>query len=663
MSTPKKLSLIGVMWNGLKRPLICGAIMLAAAVSLIELQAKKSIFDKKQNAGYQLVSDPELKPGDDVSTMPVDAFATNVKARAEAGGPLRGDVDAFDVVKRSAEELSSQSFKTRTELSTKLAEGIYKQKSEKLKPHRESLEKAVANEIECDELSDRAKTQLGTSVKKEDKIDIASILKNANSKSPLAVALKDNPIRTRSEVRVGDVQNAIDNFYGNKKTSSPEDRTAMTSRIGAIDTSFQKIVTGVNEELRVQMELSAEERSKEKIKPIVSSSAVSIDPTFALILDDKQGIGGVYWLLRVALTGMVLFGLLYLILIPLKHLFFWAASGEALTEYVKKLLENKGPSVGPTVARAAIVTVAAATVAGGAALVANGVPFNKSADPVTADEIVQKIGKLKNPDKKPDPSATPGPVGTDGEDEAHVNRALIDGMVMLAGRMERLENAYREIDTTPNVDTRKFTEAVTKFNGLLGNNSDDDQAQSVFGRLKALDGIPGKFETKFAEITGRIGDKKNSNDTLFGRLDGVSNTLGTRDQDPTVVESLRKFGISTSADPNTLFGRMNATQQSADKARDLALDVRRDQFGSVGGNFGTQTKRIFSGERYRVSQSAYDEIVRQFTLNADSQARLRRLVNPDTEYTENILRDAIANDGLWKREKSKILRITRVARY
>ena len=106
---------VSAIWNGLKAPLICAVIMLAAAIVLISLQESKTAFDKKQNTTYQLVADPKLTPSDEVRVMPVDAFAEAVKKRvvSPGNGFLPGGVDAFSVVKKSAEEASHQSFKNR----------------------------------------------------------------------------------------------------------------------------------------------------------------------------------------------------------------------------------------------------------------------------------------------------------------------------------------------------------------------------------------------------------------------------------------------------------------------------------------------------------------------------------------------------------------------
>jgi hypothetical protein len=654
--------------------------MVAAAIALISLQTSKAAFDKKQNATYQLVGDAKLTPNDESHTMPVDAFATAVRKRvAPEDGHLAGGVDAFSVVKKCAEEASHQSFKNRIELSTKLTEGINKQKNEWLKRTREAYDSALVAEAGYDRLRTRASNQL-QAIATDGIVDVASALKDAKSESPLSIALKENnELRARKDVPLAEVTVSVDKFYKDKKAPVTTDRTDLARDIAETEDSFQKLISSVNEELRFQMEPSAAERAQTENVLFFSAHLAQPNSTLALVLDDKQGIAGVYWLLRVALTGIVLFALLYLILIPLKHLFFWTASGDVLTEYVKKLLESKTSVVGPTVARAAMVTVAAATVAGGAAMVANGLPFTGPSDRVPDSAVAIAA----SPNARP---RDPGDGRNNGDKNPGGTTELKEGIASLTQKVTELEFAVRNIpgsttvyrDYTDVALANSVKELITNRLGTPGPSEPTTLFSSLGELQRKQTGFENVVKGRFTTIDDLIGtqaDQLPVKQSLFGKLNGVSETLGTRSisaitqgspSDPTVIESLRKLGASNSTDSSTLFGRMSAVDRSVDNVFKTAGSIRRDQLGSGGRNLLTQSKTLFSSERYRVSQSAFDEIARALKDGYPGlRNNLKNLISDDKEYSEGELRRQLGPipDGWWNKWKSTILRYTRVARY
>ena len=106
-------------------------------------------------------------------------------------------------------------------------------------------------------------------------------------------------------------------------------------------------------------------------------------------------------------------------------------------------------------------------------------------------------------------------------------------------------------------------------------------------------------------------------------------------------------------------------QEAVDKASDAALAIRRDQLGTSGQNLFTQSKTLFSSERYRISRSAFDEIARHFGSNDLIRNKLERLISEDKIYSEDELRVAMGPllPGVWDNAKQHILRYARVARF
>ncbi len=663
------------MWNGLKGPLVCGLVMSVAAILLIALQARKTAYDKKQNATYQFVGEKSLKAADDVIIISSQDFIRGVKARVAPpnGNLLSGGVDPVRIVRRSVEAAVPQNFRTPIELSAKLTEGINKQKNDWLKISQDTFDKALVENDAYERLKNRALRELDKNVS-GNKVDVESILKNKKSESPVTTALKaDKEISRKKDVPHSVAGHLVEDYYENKKVSLTE----LSSDISETEESFQKIVAAVNAELDEQVTKPKEDSSAHAVGFLAAPSGPQ-NPTLALILDEKQGLVGLYWLARVALTGIILFAFLYLVLIPLKHLFFWTASGEVLTEYTKKLLEAKTSAVGPTAARAAMVTVAAATIAGSAALAANGLPFTEPSEKLTPASIEAAVNKGRNGNSselqqviKKDSGAIPN---------------LEEEIAELATKVGELELAIRGIPPSQTINNtdRELADAVQN---LIKNGFGEPSANepsTIFSSLSGLRANQANFETamngRLKTMGDIIGNRTDlgtaATPTLFGKVNHVLDTIGSRQNlnanttgangvEPTVIESLRGLGTSTSTGPNTLFGRTKSMQEAVDKASDAALAIRRDQLGTSGQNLFTQSKTLFSSERYRISRSAFDEIARHFGSNDLIRNKLERLISEDKIYSEDELRVAMGPllPGVWDNAKQHILRYARVARF
>lgn len=650
------------VWNGFKAPLFCAVVMFVSAIALLGLQAKKTAFD----ATYQLVNDSTLTASSDVRTMSVQKFSQAAQARIAGDEESKAPgVDSSKIVKKSVEEAANQNFKTPLELSTKLTEGILKQKGEKLKADHEALEK-LPSDAEYDTLGASAIDELAKA-EKDRKLDVAGFVKNAKADSPLAIALKESSIKSEGKTSVDVVESTVNEFYAKKKG----ERNKLVAAIEKKEIAFDRMIAGTNNELEVQLAL----HQTQKPNTLFSGAGAMPDPSFALILDEKKGLIGLYWLLRIALTGAVLFAFVYLVLIPLKHLFFWTASGEVLSEYAKKLLEVKASAVGPTAAKAAMVTVAAASIAGGAALFANAPSLTP--DPAA---IASAVNDDADKRKRPITTATPDK-GKKNEGEPTTTPPDLDArMRTLESVMLELTNAVNgKVIPVPKLTTDpKLTQELAALNEFLGK-PDSDVRPSVFSKLKYLEdertNLKNEFENRFVGLEGLIGKKDAAlgQESLFGFLKRVDDSVGRRTvsqlsdaaarNDRTIIESLRDLGRPGSTDNSTLFGRMNATQLAVDKTLNTSADIRREQLGSRGRNFFTQFRTLTSSERHRVSQAAVDEITRKMDATNPLRNKLAGLALLDRVYSADELRGALMplKAGLWETWKSKILSATRVA--
>lgn len=673
------------MWKSFRAPLGCAVAMFVAALLLINLQTQKAAFDKRQNATLLLVTENEnARPSDDVRRIYIEKLAAAVRPQRQTGtGAVEADRDAaagpdpMRVVARSAEEASTQGYKSPVELFAKLAENIIRQKNEDTRFYQARVDTARARqeELQVQKLAARAdlnkyveESELGT-------LDIQRLAPKIDAASPLRMALAKIYPNGGTRLIPDAVAADVDRYFSEEMNKATTIETTSLEHITATGVAYQKILRDVYHQVT----------DPQKFRAIAETAPEKT--MLSVVLDDKLGLGTVYWLVRVALSGIVVFAFLYLIFIPLKHLFFWTTSGEILTDHAKKLLERRDAVSATTpVARAAIVALTAGTIGTVAIAASNGLPFQKTAQLSTAAETTQGPGRGP---RGTDPLRPQAKDPSDTSDEELLKEYIVqltNEVNGLKGELARLEPSRSETIYLTDPEISGAVSSINRLSSALGYPG-LNSPNTLFGNLGLVRSSQSDLDTKldgrFGRLDRLIGEPARPglslpstspfpDDSVFTRLSGLSRTLGTLRNDPQpdmpVVDSLRhlteKLGTQGSTDPSTLFGKTNSTLESVNKLTDVAASIRREQLGTTGGNFFTLAKTLVSSQRHRVSAAAVAEIER---LLAGREPELRTKLNSligDRVYSEGELRKELRlPEKVWDQWKSTILRLTRVARY
>lgn len=649
-SAPSRLpirSFLKTSWRATRNPLIAVIALIFASLFLIFLQKEKADFEVAQNGPLVLVKDGDKNLATNgVRFVLVEKLVEGATANI-AAVPVENFVPA-DIIRTSAHEIPFQYFKNPEELFAKLSDGILRQRNNELKHRYGTLEKQRQAENDLSDQKSIAENELrilagldtpkskeeaprvdsapggppampAPSATPETYLEINTLLTNSDEKGPLRESLnkKYGKVKGGFKQEYQDIKKKVGEFFDNKKAEKSFVAQACLTEIEKTGIHYQQLIRNTFELLT----------DPEKFNNFVFPDRTKYE-RFAIVLDEKSGLGALYKIVWVTLLGVILFALLYLVLLPLKHLFFWTESGEMLSDYAKKLLDRPTSSVTPPVARTLILAVAAVG-AGTAALAASPYSPLKSDQP-SPDAIATAVNdKLIEANSRPPRGQDPKPPGGGGGSDDTGNPDT-----------DRLEIArlYKiiEVLAAENVYLRETRPRDLHFAGEVANLRGDFARVSgrigdpllrprdtLFGDLASLvrkeDFNPFKsdMEARFASvgnlITGTDPGALNQN-SVFGKLNNLTNSLGTKGPNElTAINYLRDMnrGIGTAADPpnnTTLFGQSQLTRQSVDKVSSTADSVRRDQLGTSGRNLSTATLDLFSRERYQVSDDAYQAI-------------------------------------------------------
>lgn len=370
-----------------------------------------------------------------------------------------------------------------------------------------------------------------------------------------------------------------------------------------------------------------------------------------VIFDESKHLSIVYKFLWIALSGIIVFALLYLILIPLKYVFFWTTSGDTLTEHAKKFLEKKDftPSGAPFVTRAILAaTATVATVAiGTTAIVSNA--FAEDKDP--KNPILVAASRTPNfpiTDKSPNPYVSPSPNPSPNNIQPDIN-ALTENLSTLNGTVGKLGEKVDILANKQLIDPNfeklqeQYAALVNRELNLVKDIMRDPKNPNEAGTLfNALRNVPSSInysiDKKFENVIG-IPNSLSKGDTLFGRVNTLSGDLTTTNSIakaakqsfetyssiPQNISDISNF-IGKRTDPvteNTLFGLAKNNQESINSVKaDQVLikedsgTIRKRQLESNRG-FYNKVKGIFQGNSYRLNKFAFDELKK--VSGSDSQ--------------------------------------------
>jgi hypothetical protein len=245
--------------------------------------------------------------------------------------------------------------------------------------------------------------------------------------------------------------------------------------------------------------------------------------------------------------------------------------------------------------------------------------------------------------------------------------------------LDKLNKVYytlttdRDIDNNPSV-LKSLTDVNTTLTKLKDNNDKDTLLQNLKDvsdtlTTNELNGQPSMY-ARLNNVSDTIGTKEYQNTqkpmSIFKTLSDVSDTLtgvsDTLTNEFTKDNNLSLLGIIKSNDKNT-------------------TDIGRYIFANSDGNFFTQFKNAFKGERYQVTKFSCEllgiekvpsEILNELgceisaQLPSTSKMQKPSLLMSDDELLSKLENSQFgdkANKEKWNMYKQLILRFTRVSRY
>jgi hypothetical protein len=157
------------------------------------------------------------------------------------------------------------------------------------------------------------------------------------------------------------------------------------------------------------------------------------NPLMSLFFSDEGGLYVVYKLIMLTLTAIVVFSLLFLILIPLRNIFFLESSTETIIDKAKgiiELIESKiglGGTAGALLATVATVGIGVAAIAGTPSLISWENTQNDS------QNNAETSNNLNYQFKKTEPPTKPGTDNTNGDN----NQLIIDELTSRVSAMNQ----------------------------------------------------------------------------------------------------------------------------------------------------------------------------------------------------------------------------------
>lgn len=778
-----------------KKPFVFISVCLLAAFALYKFQSEKANFDKEQSKPWVVVdnlkSDKSVNQINSASLFKEiglenpakcdETVNTQNNLNKEQTSPEQFKNEQkirTNVICRGVEDVKYQEFKNKGELISKMTEVILTRKERDLDDQQNTLNKSRKEENEIEELKAKALTEFDAMTIDDEKAYIDAFIRKIapapaqNSKSQnsklntdineltlykILSALPKNTQYTKAELRT-----QIENKFDKAKERKQEQTLLLTNSFNKFNKVYPSILGDVyaaKDNLKAESLASVKDDSQKIAATTANQPAPSptTQPANAALLplnagsyifDDKAPLSVIYQLVRITLLCIIVFGLVYIILIPLQHIFFLTAAGEAIKGQAGKLTEKKDAAAtaattvaSSKIAGAVITTITVITV--GTVVVASNEFGNPQAkrygaiNPEAEFSLVNNQPKIANSYK---PEINPDSSGNISRLEIS---ALVASLNSLSGSMTELKT---EISGLPLEDLKNLPDLVSKvdsINNTLHNAENLDDERTVMGNLRNVSG-------NIKDIGGIKALLKNETDnndpkTVFGKLNEVSNTLTTADRsdaNTTVLETLQDVSstltqeklngndtvlkkltevsgvLGTNRDKferiyqvtgaekyksgNSIFENLNlvADNLTKDSIKNVLTqkdeptllkiiktnsennsDLSRYLFANSDGNFFTQLKNTFKGERHQVTRftcnllygqgippEALNSIDCAFDLSQPSASEMPKagdLMMDDKllGLLEKSPPEVKADKEKWNMWKQLVLRFTRVARY
>lgn len=734
-----------ILWQRIHRPLILLGFCLMAAFTLIYIQNKKSDFDKKETAPLVIVDSKDEKSDSErfgtVYNLAATLSGFDESDRKEIKNKLKCNIKdptgnendknqtkiCQELTTGQIETLSSknisdkfknyptflnivrairyQPFKNEDELIAGLNSVAASEKERQMKASENRASDALKADVDLENQKTLAIDELNK-FKFDNQTGIYFTKLNANIQEQINTqpanamngsvilrrVLNKKPIQPSNKGNVDhdDIIKSINSFFNEEHTRQQENIKNIENDILKKNAAFEPIVKNIYTTIKVEQQVGSLFRK------------AAVNPVTKRILDSNDNLNVIYKLFEVTLMGLIVFGLLYIILIPLKHLFFITTSTDTLTEKAKGFLNGKSFSggTGATLGQALIVTVT--TIGIGSAVLA-GAAFsaktgNNYETPDDTDYLTRPPRILINP-------KTGKPYG-DSKDINKVNEnveiaqlnvdRLAENVTTLNTTVDNLKN---EVQGKSNVGVENainnLTDSVNKLNGSIGTN-DPVKEGTVLGNIHTLSGkITGEGDSVFSKLDaardiiknrkspgtndlfGNIEnisdilykgkDTKNTPSFLFTNLDNILNKQERFSKDLKTVSD--NIGTPGSTDPKNLFsnlklvsdvigakgdrvknptslvGLSELTNQNTIDINKNTIDAGKYIIGGSG-NLLTQTKTLFTRQKY---------LINPFLI-----AKLKSLSSTELKSVSVSERDNIINalENLVKKEPDRYLRLS-----
>lgn len=569
MNDNTSLSNRRILWERIKRPAVFVIVCFAASFALLFLQNKKSDFEKVNNAPLVIV-EPDFKaqttewkdenrnePNDKFNKQIADQTSSMRLASSEAviNQARKEQLKQFtdkptkDIDKMDGEEINKaladiEKLKPQPNISTIINKSIVKVQYETFKNEEELINKIyqVTKKLEEDELK-KLENDYSTAEKNlleaesqeklyhnfindnpslgaenlKIKISESSLNYSASLVNTLNEIKKSNPkIWEKSDSNP--IKTTITDKLSSKKDGFRQNLEDIMKKFNDVDRNFEAVYGLIFKTLKNKEIIDKKLFVKTEQNPFLKN-----------ILDGKNGLSVAYWLMEITLKVIIVLALLFVILIPLKHIFFITTSSDYLVDQGRKSIDKvSAATIGLTTITKAVV-VTAATIGIGAAALA-GQTFSANAEP----EDNQNVANNSIPIRKdqPEKSNLPKDKTTTLQLPPEI-AALRSEMKTLQQTVSDLNDAINQTDLvelkkrfeTVETNTNKLIEVVGTKQQLEDNRTIAQQTSKFSSELAGKNAIT---DSRFERIEQQITPQANQ-DNLFAKIKNVSSLIGEQD--------------------------------------------------------------------------------------------------------------------------------------
>jgi hypothetical protein len=530
-------------------PIIFVVVCALAIIALNFMQDSKAKFDKAQSSPIIVVNDDETRDyakSDSVWVIKKNDLGCRIKG-SDSEKPFQKILNLIDtqnnypnndknaqnnvspenikirneVVSDITNDIAYQEFKNPSELLSRLSEAVSAEKETKLKVLQSIYDRTLIDQSAADEQESKALIELDERVaaqtNPEDRtlpkyIDI--FIKGNTDKIPyqrlniddltLDAVLKElNKTGKVPPKKIDDIKTDVRNYYEAKKENKRRNAEEAKAKLNSVNDIFPPITKNIYDSKAWLSERTTPQANEAQI-----------------ILDEKAPLNVVYTLFRYLFLAVIVFALLYIILIPVKRIFFMTEAGSVLNEKGKGSLEAVKSSSAAALlplTNAIITTVTIITI--GAAV-------------IIAGEYAKSPGNKAN------------------------NESNVDSEPTLITNKPKTSKPGKEFEAELKRNQLKIDEMTASINNLKKTVSDFNEQMADFpiAELKALPGKVDTIGTQVNNVQNTLNNPENpaDNTTVMAHLSDVSGKIGNN------IDNLPNSATTASNQPKTLFAAINA---------------------------------------------------------------------------------------------------------